>query len=199
MADWIINTIEAIGYLGIFLLMALENIFPPLPSEFIMPLAGYMATEKKFTLFGVILSGTLGSLAGNLPLYYLGSRLGKDRLKRFISKNGRWLALSPPDIDRANDWFSRQGHRAVMLCRLVPGIRSLISIPAGFNNMNLFRFLLFSFAGTVVWISFLACVGFFLGKNFSELDRYLDAILYVIIGLAIFLYLRRIILIERRR
>jgi|SRR5690606_12606915 len=177
--------------------MALENIFPPLPSEFIMPLAGYLVTQEKFTLFGVILSGTVGSLAGNLPLYYLGSRLGKDKLKQFIARHGKWFALSPPDIDKADDWFTRRGHLAVMLCRLVPGIRSLISIPSGFNRMPLLRFLLFSLAGTVVWVAFLAGVGYFLGNNFREIDQYLDTILYVVIGLAIVAYLRRVILINR--
>lgn len=186
------------GYAGIFLLMCLENIFPPLPSEFIMPLAGYMTVEKKFTFFGVVLSGTLGSLAGNLPLYYLGSRLGKDKLKRFIGKHGRWFALSPLDIEKADQWFSRHGHKAVLFCRLVPAIRSLISIPAGFNNMKLPRFLLFSFIGTAVWVSFLAGAGYFLGSSFGEIDAYLDVIVYAVLALAAFFYVRRVILLKRR-
>lgn len=190
--------IEAMGYIGIFLLMCLENIFPPLPSEFIMPLAGYMTVEKKFTLFGVVLSGTMGSLAGNLPLYYLGSRLGKDKLKRFIGKHGRWLALSPADIDKADLWFTRHGHKAVMFCRLVPAIRSLISIPAGFNKMKLPRFLLFSFIGTAVWISFLAGAGYYLGSSFGQIDNYLNIIVYAVLALAVFLYVRRVIILKRR-
>lgn len=189
--------IEAMGYLGVFLLMALENIFPPLPSEFIMPLSGYMVTERKFTMLGIVLSGTLGSLAGNLPLYYLGSRLGKDKLEQFIVKYGKWFALAPPDIEKADKWLSRHGHTAVFFCRLIPGIRSLISIPAGFNKMRLSRFLLFSLAGTVIWVAFLAGVGYFLGRNFSRIDDYLDVITYVVIGLAIVLYLRRLAIINR--
>lgn len=180
------------GYFGIVFLMFVENVFPPIPSEFIMPLAGFMAGEDKFSLVGVILAGTLGSVLGALPLYYLGAKLGEERLKRFAARHGRWLTLSPEDIDRADDWFDRHGAKAVLLCRLVPGIRSFISIPAGFNRMNLASFLLFTFIGSAIWTSLLAYAGFVLGTNFRRVGEYLDVATYVVFGAIIVVYLWRV-------
>lgn len=192
MTSWIIETITLTGYLGIFLLMFIENVFPPIPSEFIMPLAGFMVVMDKFSLVGIILAGTLGALAGALPLYYLGAKLGKAKLQSFIDRQGKWLMLCPADIDRADQWFDKHGVKAVFVCRLIPGIRSLISIPAGFNQMHLGRFLLFSFIGTAIWTSLLACAGYFLGTNFRAVEGYLDIIVYIVIGVVIVLYLWRL-------
>jgi membrane protein DedA with SNARE-associated domain len=113
-------------------------------------------------------------------------------LKHFILKHGKWLMLWPEDIDRADKWFNQHGNKAVFFCRLIPGIRSLISIPAGFHRMDLGRFLLFSFLGTAIWTSMLACAGYFLGTNFREVEQYLDIIVYIVIGLILLLYLRRL-------
>ncbi|MCY7375798.1 MAG: DedA family protein [Pyrinomonadaceae bacterium] len=192
MTDWIMNLIAATGYFGIVALMFIENIFPPIPSEFIMPLAGFMVTQDKFSLFGVIIAGTSGSIVGALPLYYLGAKVGEERLKKFAERHGRWLTLAPGDIERANGWFERHGAKAVFLCRLVPGIRSLISIPAGFNRMNLGSFLLFTTIGSGVWTSFLAYAGYFLGTNFREVGEYLDVATYLVFGTIIVLYLWRV-------
>lgn len=186
------SLIESAGYFGIVFLMFVENVFPPIPSEFIMPLAGFMAGEDKFSLFGVIVAGTLGSVLGALPLYYLGAKLGEERLKKFAERHGRWLTLSPADIDRADDWFDRHGAKAVLLCRLVPGIRSFISIPAGFNRMNLVSFLFFTALGSAVWTSLLAYAGYILKTNFRQVGEYLDVATYIVFGSVIVLYLWRV-------
>ena len=198
MTKWIMNLIASSGYLGIIFLMFIENVFPPIPSEFIMPLAGFMAGEDKFSLVGVIVAGTLGSVLGALPLYYLGAKLGEDKLKKFASRHGRWLTLTPEDIDRADDWFDRHGAAAVLFCRLVPGIRSFISIPAGFNRMNIFSFLFFTFLGSVIWTSILAYAGYVLGTNFREVGEYLDVATYIVFGLVIVIYLWRVFNYKKR-
>ncbi len=180
------------GYFGIVFLMFIENVFPPIPSEFIMPLAGFMVTDGKFSLIGVVIAGTVGSVLGALPLYYLGAKLGEDRLKQFAEKHGRWLTLSPNDIDRADAWFDRHGAIAVLLCRLVPGIRSFISIPAGFNRMNLASFLFFTLIGAAIWTSILAYAGYVLGTNFRQIGEYLDVATYIVFGSIIVLYLWRV-------
>jgi membrane protein DedA with SNARE-associated domain len=187
------NLINSAGYLGIVLLMFVENVFPPIPSEYIMPLAGFMVAEGKLSLAGIIVAGTFGSLLGALPLYYCGRKLGAARLKRFAGRRGRWLAMSPDDIDRANEWFDRHGAKTVLLCRLVPGVRSLISIPAGINRMNLLSFLFFTTVGSAVWSSVLAYAGYLLGSNFHEVEEYFDPISLVIFGVIIILYLWRVI------
>ncbi|MBA2322129.1 MAG: DedA family protein [Deltaproteobacteria bacterium] len=174
------------GYAGIALLMFVENVFPPIPSEVIMPLAGYLASQGKLSLLGVILAGTFGSVLGALPLYALGARIGEDRMKRFAAGHGRWLTLSPSDLDRTNAWFERHGHAAVFLCRLVPGVRSLISIPAGIRRMPLATFLLYTALGSAVWTSVLAGIGSALGANFDQVDRYLDPVGYAVFaGIAV--------------
>ena len=186
------NLITSTGYLGIVVLMFVENLFPPIPSEYIMPLAGFMVAEEKLSLAGIIIAGTIGSVLGALPLYYCGRRLGAERLKRFAGRHGRWLALSSGDIDRANGWFDRHGAKAVLLCRLVPGIRSLISIPAGINRMRLLPFLFFTTVGAAIWTSVLACAGYFLGSNFRAVEEYFDPVSFVVFGLIIILYLWRV-------
>lgn len=193
MTGWIIKLISSTGYFGIALLMFIENIFPPIPSEFIMPLTGYLVAKGQFSLWVVIIAGTLGTLAGALPLYYLGRKVGKESLKNFVEKHGRWLTLSNSDIERADDWFSRHGSSAVFICRLIPGIRSLISIPAGFNRMNIWKFLLFSFLGTGIWTALLAGAGYLLGSSFKQIGNYLDIIGYVVFGIILFLYIRRLV------
>ena len=133
------------GYLGIVFLMFIENVFPPIPSEFIMPLAGFMVTQGRFSLIGIIIAGTFGSALGALPLYFSGKKLGEQRLRRFADRHGKWLTLSCEDVDKAGEWFDKYGAAAVFFCRLVPGIRSFISIPAGIKRMNIFSFLFLIF------------------------------------------------------
>lgn len=182
MAEWIIQAITAMGAIGVFLLTLLETVFPPIPSELIMPLAGYLVAQDRMTLAGVIVAGTLGSTAGALLLYWAGAALGEQRLKAFADDHGRWLTLSRADIDRAGDWFDRHGGWAVFLCRLVPGLRSLISIPAGIHRMPLPAFVLYTIAGSAAWTALLVYAGYALGRNFEQVGRYLEPVTLVVIG-----------------
>lgn len=192
MTKWIMNLIASGGYLGIVFLMFVENVFPPIPSEFIMPLAGFMVSANEFSFAGTVAAGSIGSTLGALPLYYVGAKIGERRLKKFAEKHGRWLTLSPRDIDRASGWFERHGAATVFFCRLVPGIRSFISIPAGINRMNLGSFLLLTFLGSAIWSGILTYAGYVLGGNFRRIEQYLDPITAVVFGSIIVLYLWRV-------
>lgn len=171
------------GYLGILLLMFLENVFPFIPSEAIMPLAGFITTQGELSFMGVVAAGMVGSVVGNLPLYYLGRFLGKEKLKGWASKHGRWFRVSGKDIDKADDWFDRHGHKTVLFCRLIPGIRSLISIPAGFAGMKLSTFLFYSALGTGLWSALLAFLGRLLGENYEQVERYMGFAAYFVLGI----------------
>jgi membrane protein DedA with SNARE-associated domain len=173
--------------------MVLENVFPPIPSEVIMPLAGFMATQDRLSLVGVIVAGTLGSVLGALPLYYLGRMMGDERIKAFADRHGRWLTLSREDLDNAKQWFDRHGGMAVLLCRLVPGIRSLISIPAGIEGMPLTPFLLYTTLGSGLWTALLTLVGYGLGANFRQVETYLDPASYVVLAVIVMLYIWRVL------
>ena len=186
------SIIGSSGYFGIVALMFTENVFPPIPSEFIMPLAGFMATKEQFTLFGIIIAGTLGSVLGALPLYYIGKKFGEERLKKFADEHGKWLTLSRKDIEKSKKWFDKHGAAAVLFCRLIPGIRSIISIPAGIDRMNIFSFLFFTTIGAAIWTSILAFAGYTLGTNFRDVEKYLDPVLYVVFGVIIVVYLWRV-------
>ena len=193
MANWIIRTIESTGYFGIVFLMFLENIFPPIPSEFIMPLAGFMAAKEEQTLPGVVLAGTIGSVLGALALYYAGYFIGEQRLKRLIDKYGRWLTISLEDLERAKGWFAKHGRLAVLVCRLVPGIRSLISIPAGIARMPLVSFLFYTAIGSGFWTAMLAYGGYVLGDKFQQVEKYLNPVSYVVLLAIALIYVKRLL------
>lgn len=193
MADWVIRTIQSTGYLGIIALMFLENVFPPIPSEVIIPLAGFLASEGELTLLGVVIAGTVGSVLGALPFYYAGFFLGEERLKQFADKHGRWLTVSRPDLERAKRWFDQHGVLAVIICRLVPGIRSLISIPAGIAKMRLVSFLCFTAVGAGFWTALLAYAGYLLGEKFGQVKDYLNPISYVILAAILLVYVKRLL------
>jgi membrane protein DedA with SNARE-associated domain len=162
--------------------MALENVILPLPSELIMPLAGFRTDRGEMTLLGVILAGTAGSVLGALPLYYAGYAVGEDRLRTWIQRYGRWLLLKPRDLDRASARFSGRSFRDVTIGQLLPGIRGLISIPAGVARMNIGLFLLANTVGTVVWCTVLAVAGRILGRNFTRIHKFLGPTGWVILG-----------------
>lgn len=187
MLDWITTVIRTLSYPGIVLLMALENVFPPIPSELIMPLAGYVASQGHLNLLWVIVAGTVGSVLGALALYYLGRWMGEERVREWAERYGCWVALSGDDIDRASQWFDRHGGAAVLICRLVPGIRSVISIPAGINEMPLPVFLGYTTVGAAAWTALLAGAGHFLGASFRNVEKVLEPVstaVLVIIALA---------------
>ena len=198
MATWVMEFISAAGYWSIVLLMFLENVFPPIPSELIMPLAGFMISERKLSFFGAIVSGTIGSVFGALPLYYAGSKLGEERIKRFTDRYGCWLTVSRQDIDRASGWFKRHGRGAVFICRLIPGIRSLVSIPAGIARMNVLSFLAYTAIGTAAWTALLVWLGYVMGSSFEKISDYLDPVSWVVFGAIAVFYVVRVITIRRR-
>jgi len=199
MANWITDLIAEHGYLALVLLMLLENIFPPIPSELIMPFAGYAAAKGDINPIGAVVAGSAGSLLGALAWYGVGYGLGAKRIKRVTQRYGRWLTISESDVDRAQRWFDRYGGAAVCIGRLIPAVRSVISAPAGIAQMGLMRFLLWSTAGTVVWTSLLTSLGYALGSRFDEVDKWLQPVSLAIVALAIGGYLYRLYRARGRR
>lgn len=181
MLESIINTINSLGYVGIALLMALENLVPPIPSELIMPLAGFTVTQGEMNFFIVVIAGTIGSVLGATPWYFLGKSWGLKRTKKIADRYGKWLTLSGKDVDKAKVWFDRRGYIATGLGRLVPGIRTYISLPAGISKMPLFSFLIYSTIGTIIWVSFLTGTGYILGANYERVGDYLRPISTIVI------------------
>ncbi len=191
--EWITSVIDKGSYLGIFALMLLENLFPPIPSELIMPVGGLLSEQGELSLLGVIVAGTLGSFAGQVFLYYLGHKVGEKRLKRWAEEHGHWVATSPEEIDRAKEWFGkRRGGAAVFLGRLVPGLRSVISFPAGIVKMPLPTFLTCTLVGTAAWTTALAYAGKVLGDNYDKVEQYLNPVTYAVVGFMVVSYLWRV-------
>jgi membrane protein DedA with SNARE-associated domain len=182
MFEWVRAFLESSGYLGIALLMFVENAFPPIPSELIMPLAGFLAAQGKLDLFGVVLAGSFGSVLGALLWYLVGRWLGGERLRTFAAKHGRWLTISPSDVDDARCWFARHGRRAVLFGRVIPGVRTLISVPAGIAEMSLAPFLIFSAIGTAIWSGSLAAAGYSLEQHYNRVAEDVGPVFNVIIA-----------------
>lgn len=170
MQEFIINIMNICGYIGVFLLILLENIFPPIPSELILLFGGFMTTYTKLNIIGMIISSTLGSLIGALLLYKIGTIFSKEKLKILISgKLGRVLKLKNSDIDNANKWFTNEGKKTVFFGRFIPLIRSIISIPAGINKMNISKFITYTLLGSVIWNLVLIILGHIVGKNWKAI------------------------------
>ncbi|NLY52899.1 MAG: DedA family protein [Firmicutes bacterium] len=185
MQQVIIGIISNYGYFGVFLLIAIENLFPPIPSEIILAFGGFMTTYSTMTVWGVILFSTAGSVVGALILYTIGRWLNAQRLEiLFSSKVARSLRLRQEDVRRAGQWFNRYGSRAVFLCRFVPIVRSLVSIPAGMAKMKLAVFLPLTILGTLIWNTILVHLGRLAGEAWEIVVSYLD--LYSLITLAVF-------------
>lgn len=188
MEQWITETMKTLGYFGIGLLMFLENLFPPIPSELIMPLAGFTIFQKQMEFLPAILAGVLGTVLGALPWYYAGQLLGEERLQQLADKYGKWISVSGKDIQKANNWFNRHGTKAVFFGRLVPGVRTLISIPAGINGMAVIPFLLYSTIGTIIWVSFLTIAGYYLAslnKDYHLVDEYLGPVSKIVLAILV--------------
>lgn len=183
MQEWITNTMNSLGYLGIGLLMFLENLFPPIPSELIMPLAGYTATfpNTQIQVIPAIAAGVIGTILGAIPWYYAGLLLGQQRLQLLASRYGKWIGISGEDIEKSSNWFQKHGSKAVLFGRLVPGIRTLISIPAGISKMPVVPFFIYSTIGTIAWVTLLTYAGYFLGKNYKLVEDYIDVITKVVV------------------
>lgn len=193
MIENIAGLIDRAGYAGIALLMLLENLFPPLPSELIMPLAGFTAADGRLTLPGVIAAGTFGSVVGALPWYYVGSRVGIERLRRWTARHGRWLTLTPAQVDHVHAWFERHCGKAVLVGRLVPAVRTLISVPAGLFGMSLRRFLVYTTIGSVAWSTALACAGYALRDGYDAVAHWLDPVTSVVVGTLVLTYVYRLV------
>jgi membrane protein DedA with SNARE-associated domain len=171
--EWINGLMSGLGYWGIGLLMFLENLFPPIPSELIMPLAGFTVAQGKMNFVLAVVAGTIGTMAGTYAWYYLGRLVNHQRLQGWADRYGKWIGVSAKDLDRVNDWFNKHGRNAVFFGRMVPGIRTLISLPAGMNNMPFASFTLYSTIGTAIWTLALTAAGFLLGENYSLIEKYL--------------------------
>lgn len=204
MEQWIANIMEAYGYLGIFLLITIENLFPPIPSEVILTFGGFMTTTTKLTITGVVLSATFGSVAGAICLYGVGRFLSADRLEALIARYGVVLRLKPEDVRKAHAWFDKYGTWAVLIGRLVPLIRSLISIPAGSAKMKFVPFLMLTTIGSLVWNVALVCIGAAVGSSWETIVHYLDIysnVVYVLLASCLvivgFLFLRKRVIKNR--
>jgi membrane protein DedA with SNARE-associated domain len=197
-SDWITG-FEEMGSLGIAVLMFAENVFPPIPSELIMPLAGFSAARGEFNLMIVIIAGSIGSLLGALLWYYIGRKIGAERLERWAAKHGRWLTLSPNEVEQSCAWFNRHGGKAVFIGRLIPAVRTLISVPAGIAGMPLGSFLLYSAAGTILWTALLATAGYLLESQYDKVAHWMNPISNVVIGLVVLGYLYRVVRFRQRQ
>ena len=192
MTDWIIQTISELGYLGIFLVMLAESIFPPIPSELIIPFAGFAAANGDLDLFGVLAAATVGAVVGMLPWYYAGRLFGLSRVRYLADRFGRVMAFNADEIDIAVKWFTRFGPIIVLFGRLIPLIRTLISIPAGLSRMRLPVFLLASTTGALIWNTFLTLSGYLLHEHYEMIEVVLDPLSYVVLGLVVVLYLLKV-------
>ena len=201
MNDLVIEIMNNFGYIGVFLLIAIENIFPPIPSEVILLFGGFMTTFTDMNIIGVIIASTLGSLVGAIALYYIGKILNKERLKKIItSKYGKLLRLTPKDIDKADNWFDTKGNKTVFFCRFIPLIRSLISIPAGMSEMPMKKFLIYTVAGSAIWNAALTIAGSIVGDKWENILDIMDKYSHIIvIALAILFIIAVIIFYSKRR
>ena len=195
LGDWIKGVIETLGYPGIVLVMALENVFPPIPSELVMPLAGFMANEGTFNLIAVIVAGMLGSVLGALILYYFGAWAIELVIRRFIRRWGRYAFISENDLDVSLGYFHRHGEAVIFFGRLIPIVRSLISVPAGMDRMPLGKFLFYTVIGTTIWSGILSYAGWVLKENYALVAGYVEryqnlVIALVALGVLAFIYLR---------
>lgn len=193
MAEWVIGFIGQHGYLGIAALMLAENLFPPLPSELIMPFAGFLAAGGKLSTVGVVAAGTLGALLGAWPWYLAGRWLGCARLKRLAERHGRWLTVTPDEIDRAEHWFARRGPVVLVLGRLVPAVRTVVSLPAGLAALPPLRFALWTLLGCALWCSLLVAAGFLLERQYERIAAWMNPLTTGILILLVAGYAVRVV------
>lgn len=187
MTEFIINLIAWGGYFGIFLLMALENIVPPVPSEVIMGLGGIAVARGHMAVVPLIVAGTVGSVAGNYFWYHIGRNIGYERFRPFVERHGRWLTIEWSDIEKVHRFFVKRGGWVIFVFRFMPTFRTIISLPAGMTYMPLWKFVIWTAAGSAIWNTVLAYEGILLGSRFQQLDRYVGPVsvaTFVIIALA---------------
>lgn len=190
---------EQFGYLGIFLLIMVENLFPPIPSEVILTFGGFMTTKSSMNIFGVVAASTLGSVGGAIALYYIGRVLSVKRIERIVEKYGKFLRVEKKDVHEANGWFEKYGAWTVFFCRFVPLIRSLISLPAGMSHMNIWLFLGLTALGTIIWNTVLVVIGASLGESWDSIVGYMDIYSNIVYAILAFLVIVVAALFIKRR
>jgi membrane protein DedA with SNARE-associated domain len=193
MSDWVVRLIEQSGYLGVAFLMFLETVFPPIPSEVIMPVAGMAAAQGKMSFAFAVASGTAGAMLGNTVWCLAARALGHDRLRPWIRRYGKWLTISWPEVERAHRWFDEHGIALVFVGRLIPTIRSLVSIPAGLLDMRFRNFFIASTIGTALWTVLLTGAGFKLQENFHEIGRIIGPVANAVLIALVAIYVWRLI------
>jgi membrane protein DedA with SNARE-associated domain len=191
MGDWVIRLIDETGYIGVFFLMLAETVFPPIPSEVIMPVAGMRAAQGPLALWGVIASGTAGAMLGNFFWYLFARVIGLARFRPLIERYGRWLTLDWPDVEKAEKLFGRFGGLIVFFGRLLPTVRSIVSIPAGLLRMRLKSFLIWSTIGTAGWSAALALAGYWLGSQFEDIEKIVGPLSTAVIAAVVLGYIWR--------
>lgn len=182
LTDWVVKVIAAISYVGVALLVALESVFPPIPSEVVLPAAGLAASRGEANLVGMMVAATVGSVVGAWALYLIAASIGHLRLHALVVKYGRWVGVKPRDLNRAESWFDDHSKSAVLICRCIPLIRSLVSIPAGFRRMDPVTFTLYTALGSAVWNVALIGAGYALGDNWERVGEWISTFQYVIIA-----------------
>lgn len=189
MQEFIISLMGQFGYFGVFFLIALENVFPPIPSEAILLFGGFMTTYTSLNIALMVVAATLGSLLGAIVLYYIGKILNKERLKKIVSgKVGKVLRLKEKDIDMADHWFDTKGNKTVFFCRFIPIVRSLISIPAGMSEMPMAKFLLYTTVGSAIWNTVLIVIGNRVGENWESILGVFDQYSHIVLILLILIF-----------
>lgn len=189
MQEFIISLMGQFGYFGVFFLIALENVFPPIPSEVILLFGGFMTTYTSLHIALMVVAATLGSLLGAIVLYYIGKILNKERLKKIVSgKVGKVLRLKEKDIDMADHWFDTKGNKTVFFCRFIPIVRSLISIPAGMSEMPMAKFLLYTTVGSAIWNTVLIVIGNRVGENWESILGVFDQYSHIVLILLILIF-----------
>jgi membrane protein DedA with SNARE-associated domain len=204
LTDWIVSVIDSIGYLGVAFLVALESVFPPISSEIVLPAAGFASVQGDNNVWLMIVAATVGSVVGAWILYLVAAAIGEHRLRRGVARYGRWAGVSLDDLDRADAWFDRHANVAVLVCRCVPLIRSLVSIPAGFRRMNPVTFTLYTALGSTVWNVVLIGAGYQLGDNWEQVADWVSRFQYLVIAgivalVAVWVWLRFLSPSARRR
>lgn len=204
LTEWVNDVIDAIGHVGVAFLVALESVFPPIPSELVLPAAGMWAHEPGrgiSQMMLMVVAATIGSLIGAWLLYLLGAAVGEERVRAFVRRRGRWFGVGETDLDKADGWFDRHQDLAVLLCRCVPLVRSLVSIPAGIRRMDPLRFSLYTLVGSAVWNTALISLGYFAAEHVETVADVIESVQYALVAVAVvafgwFLW-RRVIRVRR--
>jgi membrane protein DedA with SNARE-associated domain len=182
LTEWVVDVIDHVGYVGVALLVAIESVFPPIPSEAVLPFAGFVASDGDASLVGMILAATAGSMLGAYVLYGIAAWIGQERLHYAVARWGRWARLSVTDVERSETWFDRRGQAAVLIGRCVPVVRAFVSFPAGFGRMPLGTFSLYTFLGSLVWNTVQIGAGYLLRDRWEDVEPIMDRFQLVVVA-----------------